>query len=321
MHPMLRRLRKDSMGSSDHLLLERAAEAMALGGRAGLLIWLQHREQMVRHISELVALAMIWGELTDELLRLDSKAAAAEVNRLAAVEAAASERRAREAQQAAVERERERRAADPRDAIRTRLERVLAGPAAIRPQPPESPMTQPEKQQHWSTDPEHCGIRLGRKLDRLLAEVQALDVEEPPRPRLVWSRSHGEIEEPMTLSIPRSGDPPAPAAAGVGPGAGEAAVVDGGVTAANAPPLREGETSAWEWLVHPDGGGQPVDLEELIRLLDESPEMRSAALLRSIERFRDALTQLPTSAPVETPVTICAGDLVPLLRAVLSRLR
>ena len=138
---------------------------------------------------------------------------------------------------------------------------------------------------------------------------------------LRWSRTHGDDEVVETLTIPRSGDPPAGSALPVGPGAGEAAAVGGGVTAANAPPLREGESSAWEWMVHPDGGGHPVDLADLIKLLDESPEMRSAALLRGIERFRDALTQLPVSASVETPVEVCAGDLVPLLRAVMARLR
>ena len=136
---------------------------------------------------------------------------------------------------------------------------------------------------------------------------------------LQWSRSHGDCDPFETFTFPRHGDPPAPAAAGVGPGAGEAAV-HGGV-AAITPPLREGETSAWEWLVHPDGGGQPIDLADLIKLLDESPEMRSASLLRALERFRDVLDRLPVSAPVETPVEVCAGDLVPLLRAVMSRLR
>lgn len=135
---------------------------------------------------------------------------------------------------------------------------------------------------------------------------------------LRWERSHGEPDQEPT-TIPRSGDPPAVAAAAAGPGAGEAAV-HGGV-AANTPPLREGEASAWEWLVHPEGGGQPEELSDLLRALDDSPELRSAALLRSIERFRDALAQLPVSAPVETPVQVCAGDVVSMLRAVLSRLR
>ena len=68
LHPMLRRIKRGSLGRSDLLLLERAAEALALGGRAGLLVWLQHREQMVRHVSELAALAEIWSELSSELL-------------------------------------------------------------------------------------------------------------------------------------------------------------------------------------------------------------------------------------------------------------
>ena len=306
MHPLLRRLKKESMGSTDLLLLERAAEALALGGRAGLLIWLQHREQMVRHISELVALAMIWGELTDELLRLDSKAAAAEVNRLAAVEAAASERRAREAQQAAVERERERRAADPRDAIRTRLERVLAGPAAIRPQPPESPMTQPEKQQHWSTDPEHCGIRLGNKIDAVLADIRAMDFEEHPRPRLVWSRSHGEVDEPETLTFPASVDPPQAMPGGDGNRTSDATAVAGGGIGSGFP-LED--PSLWDVLT--DGTDLFVDgpLVAYIAKLDESPAFRRGQVATLLATLKQRLQEMPDSVDGETPVQVAAGDL------------
>lgn len=305
LHPMLRRIKRGSLGRSDLLLLERAAEALALGGRAGLLVWLQHREQMVRHVSELAALAEIWSELSSELLSLNDKAAAAELSRLEAVEAAASAKRAREAQQAAVERERERRAADPRAAIRTRLERVLAGPAAIRPQPPESPMTQSERQQHWSTDPEHCGIRLGNKIDAVLADIRAMDFEEHPRPRLVWSRSHGEIKETITFPI-ASVDPPQAMPGGDGSRTSDAtAAVGGGIGSGF--PLED--PSLWDVLT--DGTDLFVDgpLVVYIAKLDESPAFRRGQVATLLTTLKQRLQEMPDSVDGETPVQVAAGDL------------
>ena len=55
--------------------------------------------------------------------------------------------------------------------------------------------------------------------------------------------------------------------------------------------------------------------------LQRSQRLRSAALLRSMERFRDQLDQLPGRAPLEQPVTIAAADLMVLVRALLGRLR
>ena len=138
---------------------------------------------------------------------------------------------------------------------------------------------------------------------------------------LQWSRSHGDSDPVETLTIPRSGDPPAVAAAAAGPGAGEAAAVDGGVTAAKTPPLEPWEQSAWELLVEPEGACQPQDLADLVRVLDESPELRSAALLRSLERARDVLERLPGHSPADTPVELYAGDVLSMLRSLLSRLR
>lgn len=131
-------------------------------------------------------------------------------------------------------------------------------------------------------------------------------------------RSHGEPFE-ETTTFPRSGDPPAVAAAAVGPGANGDEAVHGGVAANSLP---DGELSGWDLLVVPDGScTAPNDLQELVEALAAGPEFRSAALLRAMERFRDALDHLPGHTKLETMVKVPAGDLLVLTRALLQRLR
>ena len=77
--------------------------------------------------------------------------------------------------------------------------------------------------------------------------------------------------------------------------------------------------SAWDVLA-----GQPEcesDLLDYMRQLDESPELRSAATLRSLDRLRDALERIPESAQLGDPVTIRLQDALLIARQMLSRLR
>jgi hypothetical protein len=140
-----------------------------------------------------------------------------------------------------------------------------------------------------------------------------------PRPvKLAGDRSHGEDWESITF--PRRADPP-PASGGVGNFGADATAADtgGGVGSFT---LRDGELSGWDLLVMPDGcNAAPTDLQELVEALAAGPEFRSAALLRAMERFRDALDQLPGHTPIETGVTVAAADLLVLVRALLGRLR
>lgn len=170
-----------------------------------------------------------------------------------------------------------------------------------------------------------------------LAELRA-EEPAPPMPVSVtpldWERSHGEVDpspevlvEPAAEPIPEPeehpaalGDPPSVAAATAGPGAGEAEP-SGASVPMPCPPLLDHEASIWALLTQPDGHGQPQDLSDLLTVLAASPELRSAALLRSMERFRDQLDQLPGRAPLDQPVTIAAADLMVLTRALLGRLR
>ena len=87
-----------------------------------------------------------------------------------------------------------------------------------------------------------------------------------------------------------------------------------------APALLEFEESVWQWLTAPVGG-QPDTLQEMMTALEQSPEFRSAAFLRSIDRLRDSLDQLPTHTPLDAPQEVLAGDLLVVVRALLTRLR
>ena len=143
-----------------------------------------------------------------------------------------------------------------------------------------------------------------------------------PKPvRLAGSISHGDWLDAGTISFPRSGDPPSVAAATAGPGGNGEAELAGASAPLPCPSLLDHEASVWEQLIEPEGHGEPQDLSDLLTVLAASPELRSAALLRSMERFRDQLDQLPGHTPLEQPITIAAADLTVLVRALLGRLR
>ena len=77
--------------------------------------------------------------------------------------------------------------------------------------------------------------------------------------------------------------------------------------------------TAWDALA-----GQPCcesDLLDYIRQLEECPELRSAATLRSLDRLRDALERVPEQAALGDPITIRLQDALLLARQMLSRLR
>ena len=143
-----------------------------------------------------------------------------------------------------------------------------------------------------------------------------------PKPvHLAGTISHGDWLDAGTISFPRSGDPPSIVSAGAGPGGNGEAEPSGASAPMPCPSLLDHEASIWALLTQPEGHGEPQDLSDLLTVLAASPELRSAALLRSMERFRDQLDRLPGRAPLEQPVTIAAADLMVLVRALLGRLR
>ena len=77
--------------------------------------------------------------------------------------------------------------------------------------------------------------------------------------------------------------------------------------------------SAWDVLA-----GQPdcvTDLQDYLKDLDENPDLRAAATLRSMSRLRAELEKVPESCGLGDPVVLRVQDAVLLARQLLSRLR
>ena len=85
--------------------------------------------------------------------------------------------------------------------------------------------------------------------------------------------------------------------------------------------IGENEIGVWDVLTQPDGCREPQDLGDLLTALAASPELRSAAMLRSMERFRDQLMRLSTDTPLDYEIKITACDLTVVVRALLGRFR
>ena len=64
-----------------------------------------------------------------------------------------------------------------------------------------------------------------------------------------------------------------------------------------------------------------TDLNEYLAAMEESPELRSAALLQAMTRLRDALDQIPEDTDLEAPVSLSVRDAVLIARRLLTPLR
>ncbi|KZR92377.1 hypothetical protein MITS9509_01364 [Synechococcus sp. MIT S9509] len=203
------------------------------------------------------------------------------------------------------------------------------------------------------------GARLRSDLDWALG-MQNLNEDEstwPPMAEFDWEGLIGLaeliIEECQEESTPREplGDPPQTesVALNAGPGGEEVEVVADEVVGALPEPAAaepsvnldlkgiaeeleetffraEGNDpdlldNAWETMVAPDGHGHPEDVGELLRCLEEAPDVRSAALMSALERARKELVRTPTHTLIDTPVQIPIADLIAMTRALMSRLR
>ena len=77
--------------------------------------------------------------------------------------------------------------------------------------------------------------------------------------------------------------------------------------------------SAWDVLC-----GQPeciTDLGDYLKDIDENPDLRAAATLRSMSRLRAELQKVPESCGLGDPVVLRVQDVALLARQLLSRLR
>ena len=63
------------------------------------------------------------------------------------------------------------------------------------------------------------------------------------------------------------------------------------------------------------------DLLDFLKELDENPDLRAAAFLRSLGRLRDEIDRVPEEAPMDSPVVLNMRDAVVLAKALMSRFR
>ena len=110
------------------------------------------------------------------------------------------------------------------------------------------------------------------------------------------------VDPPAVEAIGGNGDDRAPV---------ESADTGGGVGLNHA--------TAWDVLA---GRAQCVtDLQDFLHNLNESPDLRAAATLRSLTRIRSELERLPEDCELGDPVVLKAQDVILIARQLMSRLR
>ncbi len=110
------------------------------------------------------------------------------------------------------------------------------------------------------------------------------------------------VDPPAVEAIGGNGDDRAPV---------ESAGTGGGV----------GLTHATVWDVMAGRAQCVTDLQEYLHDLDEKPDLRAAATLRSLTRIRSELERLPKDCGLSDPVVLKAQDVVLIARQLMSRLR
>jgi len=78
--------------------------------------------------------------------------------------------------------------------------------------------------------------------------------------------------------------------------------------------------TAWD-AVRCGSVGFMTDLNEYLAAMEESPELRSAALLQAMTRLRTELDRIPETASLNDPVTLTVRDAVLIARRLLTPLR
>ena len=83
----------------------------------------------------------------------------------------------------------------------------------------------------------------------------------------------------------------------------------------------EGEPTAWGLLCDEVENFSPSDLQTLKAAIDANPELNAIAFVASIGRAKAVLSGINPFASPDEPVTVAVGDLLLLLRSVLSGVR
>lgn len=77
--------------------------------------------------------------------------------------------------------------------------------------------------------------------------------------------------------------------------------------------------TAWDVLA-----GKPeciTDLQDFLKELDENPDLRAAATLRTLSRIRTELERVPEACGLGDPIVLKVQDMVVIARQLMSRLR
>ena len=202
---------------------------------------------------------------------------------------------------------RQRVAAAPKPAVltlrRQRLERTLNAPPA--PEPMTIAPTSNTKS-HSRRARGECGVKLGKKIDRVLAEIREHQAHEDACASTCCT-TVAVMEPPAESSV----DPPAPA---LGGGA-ERALDDsaaGGSGFTN-------QGSVWDVM---SGQGELFsDLREFLGRLDGDPRLQASANLRTMSRVREHLERIPESAAMSDPVELRLQDVLVLMNQLMARMR
>ena len=198
----------------------------------------------------------------------------------------------------------QRVAAAPKPAVvtlqRQRLERSLKAT----PDMPKPITTTTATTTHSRKPKGECGQRLGRKLDKLIAEIQHEAACES-----TCCAPVAVLEKPEPSTV----DPPTTAAGALQ----ERVLVDPAGTGGSAGFTHS--STAWDCMA---GKAELIsEVQDFLKELDESPDLRAAATLRSLSRIRGELERIPETAALGDPVELRLQDVLVIARQMLSRLR
>ena len=202
----------------------------------------------------------------------------------------------------------QRVAAAPKPAVRTlhrqRLERTLKATPAPEPMTiAPAPETKPRS--HSRKPKGECGVKLGRKLDKLIAEIQS---HEASCESSCCAAPVAVMERPPEQS---SVDPPVPASGGGAERAPDDSAAGGsGFT---------NQGSVWDVM---SGQGELLtDLRDFLGRLDSEPRLRASANLRTMSRVREHLERIPELAAMGDPVELRLQDVLVLMNQLMARMR
>lgn len=163
-----------------------------------------------------------------------------------------------------------------------------------------------------------CGERIGRKIDALVAEIQASPTPaEIEHQRTCVSACCGPtvVDPPVSVVVTPGGsddDQGAPSSA-----------ADGGISGfPNDPaPSSPATPSATVWDAFSGRAECVNEISDFLQMLDDEPRLRSSAMLRTLGRVREELEGLPEQSALDSQVCIRLQDALVLMTQLMQRLR